>query len=348
MNFRSILQRTKQFFSTPAGKKMLTWSQRLFLLAILIWLIYQLTEIGWGRVWNDLPTQFAFYLLFVLMYFQLPLFEVLIYRVSWAFNSLKSIPIFLLKRVYNSDLLGYSGEVYFYMWARKHLSLGDRDIFMIIKDNNIISSIASTIVAFGLLSVFLFTGQIVILEQIVDQNQAYFWGGILITALIAFLFIRFRRFVITMAMRNAYKIFGIQMFRLTLLHTMNVLMYYVVIPDAPLHVWFTLISVEIILSRIPFLPNRDLIFVGLSIGLAEGLMMSESEIAGLMVARAALGKLFGLLSFGIANLAKKSSVVPVLDEDHLNNRTIEQGNRGTEEQRNRGTGEQGNRGTGEY
>jgi hypothetical protein len=313
MNFRSIYKRLKQFAKTPSGKKLLTWTQRLFLAVILIWLIYQLTGIGWGNVWRSLPTQFAFYLLFILMYFQLPLFEVLIYRVTWVFNSLKSIPIFLLKRVYNTDLLGYSGEVYFYIWARKNLLLEERDIFLIIKDNNIISSIASTIVAFVLLSLFLFTGQIKIIEWIIDQNQAYFWGGILATILIAFLFIKFRQFVITMTMRNAYKIFSIQMFRLTLLQTMNVLVYYVVIPDAPLHVWFTLISVEIILSRIPFLPNRDLIFVGMSIGMAEGLMVSQSEIAGLMVARAALGKIFGLLSFAIAHLARRSSVVAELE-----------------------------------
>jgi hypothetical protein len=317
MNFRRFLQRSRLFFRTPFGKKVMTWSQRLFLAAILVWLIFQLTEIGWGRVWRDLPTNPLFYLLFILMYFQLPLFEVLIYRVTWVFRSLRSIPIFLLKRVYNTDLLGYSGEVYFYIWARKNFSLEDREIFLIIKDNNIISSIASTIVAFTLLSVFLFTGQIRILEWIVDQNQAYFWGGVVLTILIAFLFIKFRQFVITMPLKKAYRIFGIQMFRLILLHTMNVLMYYVVIPDAPLYVWFTLISVEIILSRIPFLPNRDLIFVGMSIGLAEGLMMSQSEIAGLMVARAALGKLFGLLSFGIANLAKRSSVVPYMDEKEL-------------------------------
>jgi len=312
MNFGSFLERTKSFFRTQSGKQVLKWSQRLFLLVILIWLTYQLTVIGWGNVWNSLPTQFAFYLLFVLMYFQLPLFEVLIYRITWTFAFLRSIPIFLLKRVYNTDLLGYSGEVYFYMWARKFLALGDREIFMIIKDNNIISSIASTIVAFGLLSIFLFSGQIIILEWIIDQNQALFWGGIVIMATLFIIFIKFRQFVITMPLRSAYKIFGIQMFRLVLLQVMNVLMYYVVIPDAPLYVWFTLISVEIILSRIPFLPNRDLIFVGMSIGLADGLMVSQNEIAGLMVARAALGKLFGLMSFGIANLVKRRSVIPGL------------------------------------
>lgn len=317
MNFPKIFERVKAYFGTSSGKKVLKWSQRLFLWGILIWLVYQLSKIGWVNVWESLPKQVIFYLLFVIMYFQLPLFEVLIYRINWIFESLRSIPIFLIKRVYNKDVIGYSGEVYFYVWARKHLNLKDRDIFMIIKDNNIISSIASTIVAVGLLAIFFFTDQIIFIEWLIDHNKAYFFGGSLLVITILVLFISFRRFVITMPMNKAYKIFGIQMFRLVFLQFVNVLMYYVVLPETPLYVWFSLISVEIILSRIPFLPNRDLIFVGMSIGLADGLMVSQSDIAGIMVARAALGKLFNLLSFGLANLAKKSTIVPEVENGHV-------------------------------
>lgn len=309
MNFRETLKRVKKTFDTPAGNRVLKWTQHLFLWGILFWLIYQLTLIGWVNVWKSLPRQLWFYILFVIMYFQLPLFEVWIYRITWTFEALRSIPIFLIKRVYNKDVIGYSGEVYFYVWARRHLSLNDRNIFMIIKDNNIISSIASTIVAVGLLALFFFTDQIVFIEWVIDQNKAYFYGGTLLILTLLVLFVSFRRYVITMSLDNAYKIFGIQMFRLIFLQFINVLMYYVVLPETPLYVWFSLISVEIILSRIPFLPNRDLIFVGMSIGLAEGLMVSQSDIAGIMVARAALGKLFNFLSFGLASLAKKSTIV---------------------------------------
>ncbi|MEX0770885.1 MAG: hypothetical protein WD035_09140 [Balneolaceae bacterium] len=317
MNFRKPFERARQYFSTSSGKRVLKWIQHLFLWGILFWLIYQLSLIGWLNVWKSLPKQFWFYFLFIIMYFQLPLFEVLIYRITWTFEALRSIPIFLIKRVYNKDVIGYSGEVYFYVWARSHLSLKDRDIFMTIKDNNIISSIASTIVAVGLLSLFFFTDQIVFIEWVIDHNRAYFFGGTLLVLTLLILFVSFRRFVITMTLDKAYKIFGIQMFRLIFLQCVNVLMYYVVLPDTPLYVWFSLISVEIILSRIPFLPNRDLIFVGMSIGLAEGLMVSQTDIAGIMVARAALGKLFNFLSFGLANLAKKSTIVPEIDEDEI-------------------------------
>lgn len=310
MKLRSKAKSVSHFFRTDTGKTILKWLKRLINIGVLAWLVYELTEIGWGEVWRSLPTQPLFYLLFLGMFFQLPFFEIFIYRITWAFNAVKSIPIFLLKSVYNKDVLGYSGEVYFFLWARNQLDLGSTDIFKIIKDNNIISSIASTLFSLALLSIFLFTDQIKILEWIADQNQYYFYAGILLVVIIVVLFIRFRHYVISMPLKTAYKIFSIQMFRLFLIQVFNLLMYYIVLPDTPLYIWFTYIAVEIILSRIPFLPNRDLIFTGMSITMAEGLMVSKSAIAGLMVARAVLGKISTVASFGISHLMKQSDIVP--------------------------------------
>lgn len=314
MDVRAKAKSISDFFRTDSGKTLLKWIKRLINAGVLVWLVYELTEIGWREVWKSLPTQPLFYILFLGMFFQLPFFEVIIYRVTWAFNAVKSIPIFLLKSVYNKDVLGYSGEVYFFLWARNTLDMGSTEIFKIIKDNNIISSIASTLFSLALLSVFLFTDQIKILEWIADQNQLYFYMGIVLVIIVVLLFIRFRHFVISMPLKTAYKIFSIQMFRLFLIQVFNLLMYYIVLPDTPLYIWFTYIAVEIILSRIPFLPNRDLIFTGMGITMAEGLMVSKSAIAGLMVARAVLGKISTLASFGISHLLKESDIVPQPEE----------------------------------
>jgi len=310
MNVRATAKSVSDFFRTDAGKTVLKWIQRVINVGVLLWLAFELTEIGWTEVWKALPTQPLFYLLFLGMFFQLPLFEILIYRITWTFDALKSVPIFLLKSVYNKDVLGYSGEVYFFLWARNRLDHGSTEVFKIIKDNNIISSVASTLFSLALLSVFLFTDQIKILERIAGQNQIYFYAGILLVVIAILLFIRFRHFVISMPLNSAYKIFFIQIFRLFLIQVFNLLMYYIVLPDTPLYVWFTYIAVEIILSRIPFLPNRDLIFTGMGITMAEGLMVSPSAIAGLMVARAVLGKVSTLVSFGISHMLKDSDIVP--------------------------------------
>lgn len=308
--FRVIRIRLTRFFSTDRGKSVATWSRRVLNIGIFIWLMYALTDIGWAEIWNSLPTQPLFYLIFLISFFQLPLFEIWIYRITWQFNSMRSLPVFLKKKIYNKDVLGYSGEVWFYSWARKHLNVPDREILLIIKDNNIISSVASTLVALAVIALLLLAGQIVILEWIMDQSQLWFWAGLGLTLLLIFLMVRFRHYVISMDLKAAYKIFSVQIFRLLMLKVLNVLMYVVVLPDVALNVWFTLLAIEIILTRIPFLPNRDLIFVGISVGLAQGLMVSPSDIAGVMVARTALGKLLNVAAFGLASLTRKWEVVP--------------------------------------
>lgn len=312
--FRYYRKKVGSFFRTETGKRVLKWIQRLITLGVLVWLGFELTNIGWGKVWRSLPTNPLFYLLFLLIYFQLPLFEILIYRITWYFNSVESVPIFLLKRVYNKDVLGYSGEVYFYLWARKHLDLKDAEVFKIIKDNNIISSVASTLVSIGLLSVFLFTDQIKIMDWFARQNQAYLYGGGILAVIAVAVFIKFRHYVISMPHSTAFKIFGIQVFRLLLGQFFNVLMYFVALPGTPLYIWFTFLSVEIILSRIPFLPNRDLIFTGMSIGIAEGLPVAPSAIAAIMLAKSVLNKLMNVAAFGLSSLLKKSEIVPDISE----------------------------------
>lgn len=315
MNFKSIKTKVVNFAKTPAGKSTLKWSRRVFLWFIIGWLFYQLTDIGWLNVWRSLPVSPTFYLLFIIVYFSLPAFEILIYRITWDFHILDSIPVFILKKVYNKDVLGYSGEVYFYLWARKKLHLKDSEILKTIKDNNIISSIASTLISLGLLSIFLFTDQIRIMDWIANQNQVYIYGGAILIIVTVAMFIRFRHFVISMPMKTAFTIFGIQNFRLLLGQTINLLMYMVVIPQTPVHVWFTLMSVEIILSRIPFLPNRDLIFVGMGIGLSTGLHVPQTELAALLVVKGVLNKIGNFIFFSLTSMLKRTSAIPVPETD---------------------------------
>ncbi len=313
VKYRYLRQKVNSFFRSEKGKKTGIWGRRLLNAVIVIWLLYELSLVGWISVWESMPVQPLFYLIFFFLYFQLPFFEIIIYRINWSFNSIKSIPVFLLKNIYNKDVLGYSGEVYFYLWAQKALHYKKLDVFKIIKDNNIISSVSSTLVAFSLLSIFFFTDQIKILEWIFADTSNYVLGGIALVLVILILVVKFRHFVISMPLKNAYKIFGIHVIRLTVNLFLIVIMYDVVIPDTPLFVWFTLLSVEIILSRIPFLPNRDLIFTGMGIGLAEGLQVSASGIAAILLTRTVLGKVLNLSFFAFSSILKEKTDVVLKD-----------------------------------
>ena len=278
MQLKNIFSEILAFFQTELGKKILKWGQNLLFIGILIWLGLELYKIGWRKVWESLPVTPYFYLLFLIGYFQLPFFELWIYRLAWVFDVVKSIPTFMIKRVYNKDVLGYSGELYFYAWVKKHLGVPDSEILTTIKDNNIISSAASTFVSVALLGIFVYTGQVKVSEWI-NHESMHYWliGGFLLIVVIVFLY-RFRNYVIHLTFRKAAEIFGIHLFRLILLQGINLLMFYVVMPDIPFFVWFTYIALEIILSRIPLLPNRDFIFVGMSINLAGALSVDQPSI----------------------------------------------------------------------
>lgn len=233
-----------------------------------------------------------------------------------GFRCRKSIPTFIIKRVYNKDVLGYSGELYFFVWAKKHLSLKDKDILFTIKDNNIISSVASTVVSVGLLSIFFFTGQVPIDEWFTADQLVYWISGIVFALVLFIVLYRFRNYVIHMSWRTAFSIFGIQMLRLLVVQVLNLLMFYVVMPETPMYVWFTYLSIEIILSRIPFLPNKDFIFVSLSISLAGNLDVSESAIAGLMLTRSVLGKILNFIFFAVFSFFKPKDIEE-LDKDEI-------------------------------
>lgn len=316
--YRQLQSQISGFFKTEKGKSVLKWLQRVINVVVLTWLIYELSRIGWQDVGSSLPVQPLFYFLAFILFIQLPLIEVVIYRLSWVFNGLKAIPVFFIKTVYNKHVMGYSGELYFFVWAQKNISLPAKQIFRTVMDNNILSTLASTFVAILLLSVFFFTGQIRPITDLIETDNIYVFASLILIVVLGILLIRFRRFVIVMPVKTALGVFSIHTVRLIIMHAVNVWMYYIVLPDTPLYVWFTLLSIEIILSRIPLLPNRDLIFTGIGISVAGTLDMTAAEIGGILIAKSIAGKVFNLAAFGIGHLVK-DSVGKVVEEHKLKN-----------------------------
>ena len=116
------------FSNSKNGKLIIRIFRGLFLVTIIGYLLFKLIQIGWDSVLGNLPTQPLFYLIFIIIYLLLPVTEVLIYSLYWKFNPIRSLPIFIKKRIYNTEILGYSGEAYFFVWARKQIHSENRDI----------------------------------------------------------------------------------------------------------------------------------------------------------------------------------------------------------------------------
>ncbi|HKJ31750.1 MAG TPA: hypothetical protein VKA34_07975, partial [Balneolales bacterium] len=72
MNFKNFKKYWSDYFKSETGQRVIKWSRRLFLLGVITWLFYQLTSIGWEKVWYSLPLNPLFYLLFLMIYVSLP------------------------------------------------------------------------------------------------------------------------------------------------------------------------------------------------------------------------------------------------------------------------------------
>lgn len=309
--FRRFGRWVQSFKQSPNGRKILKYLGWLAQGLIVGIIALQLTGIGWEKIFSALPTTPYFYLLFLFIYFLLPISETLAYKISWGIPFRKSLSIFIKKRIFNKDILGYSGEVVLMQWASKHTDSTPKQIFKDVRDMNIISSAASTLVALGLLAILFMTGNIRASDQILhlDYFAAAGWfeftAGIVVLIILAVLILRYKKYLFSMPVVKSAKVFSIHSTRMVLLYAAQILQWHIVLPDISLETWFTFLSVNIIVSRIPFIPSQDLVATGTNIEVAKLLQVPVAPVTGIFLVHDMLGKLLNFSLYLFLTLTGK-------------------------------------------
>ncbi len=266
--------------------------------AILLVLVWQIWQIGWRDILSALPEHPLFYLLFLVLYFALPVTEYFTYSVRWSLPFQDSLSVFLKKRIYNKVVLGYSGEVQLFFWLQKKIGIPQKEAYEVVRDNNILSTLASTSVAFLLLAVFSATGRLDFGDWIaLDGLHAVLPFAAVMLGAALYLFRKYRRYLFTMPRKQALIIFILHGGRMLLLVLVQVLQWYVVMPWVAIEIWFTMIVFQLILSRIPFLPSKDLVFIGTSLEYVRHVDVPVAGIAGLLLVNQVLDKVMNLMIF---------------------------------------------------
>lgn len=315
MTFAAVKDRWTTFAASPRGRGWLKAARTLFVVGVLVYLGYEILQIGWREVLAALPTNPLFYLIYLVLYFMLPVVEVVLYRITWDFAVWRHFPVFLKKRIFNKDVLGYSGELYFYTWARRHLPFSDRAILKTIRDQNVVSSIASTAVAAALLAGFLYLGELSISDWLGRADLAYVAGGVVVAAVLVVLGVRLRKYFFSMPWKTARLIFAIQAARSVAGQALMIAMWAAAMPEVGLRVWFTYSALSIIVTRLPFIPNRDLIFLGAGVSLAGSVAVSEAGIAGMLAVTTVLGKVLNFVFFALLSWWERHHDSGVTSED---------------------------------
>lgn len=305
---KTIWEKYKNWSETDHGQTTIKWFRRLLVFLIVGYLGYQIYQIGFVEIIEALPRIPQFYIIFLGIYALLPLSELLIYRTILPVPAKEGFLAFFRKKILNTDVVGYSGEAYLFLWMRDHIPVETKRIFQVIKDNTILSSIASTFTAIFLMTVFAITGTVDFLS-VIPTNTAIFILCLLVAILIGLFF--FGNRLISMSTKAALKIYGIHQIRLFIVYGLEVMNWSLVVPSVPWNIWFTLLALKIIASRIPFLPSQDVLFVAVGIEFSKHLAVSTAAIGGVLLAGSILSKVISLVFFsimGLSNLKTKENV----------------------------------------
>jgi hypothetical protein len=287
----ATLQDLGRWVAAPERARLRRLAGWAVMLAVAAWLVLRLGDIGWAELWAARPSSPLYYVLVLAAYLVLPVADTLIYRRLWAIRFWPSLPAFLRKRIYNSALLGYSGEVYLLMWARKRVDQVDRALAHAIKDTNILSAVVSTYVLAALI-LYLITQ-----TAFGFSDDAFGWwaaGTLLFAALAPGAFL-FRRHFMVLSAGTALFVLFVHTVRFLGGQALLLAQWRVELPEIGWTALATLLAAQMLVSRIPFLPNRDLLFISIGISLAGPLAMPQAALASLLLMTSALQQVLHLV-----------------------------------------------------
>ena len=247
---------------------------------------------GLGGLARAIPGDPRFWLSFALFYMALPVFDYLIYRRLWGIP-LAGLAALTKKRIANDLLVNYTGEAYFYSWVRARA----RSVaapFGAIKDVAILSAIAGNAITLLMLAVALPLARGLLTP---DQFRTAWWSTALLAGLSA-PFLLFSRRVFSLPRRRLWEVFGLQCGRVAAVATFTALAWHYALPAVAIGTWLCLAAAKLLVSRLPFAPNKELLlftFATLLIGRHDALTQLLALFAALVLAtNGVLLALFGL------------------------------------------------------
>jgi len=255
----------------------------------------QLGHLDRAALLASIPSGPGFWLALAAYYLALPASEWIIFRRLWRLPA-AGFAALLRKLVSNEILMGYSGELSFYGWARRHSKLTAAP-FGAIKDVSILSALAGNIATLAMMA-----GA----WPIVTRLHAGLRLGDVALSIAAVLIVSiavglFNRRIFSLPAAQLRFVLAVHLGRIAATTLLSGLLWHCALPDVPLTLWFVLAALQLLVTRLPFVPNKDLVFanaallivgagsdVGRLMAIVAGLILAIHLLIGLLLAAADL------------------------------------------------------------
>ncbi|RYE04389.1 MAG: hypothetical protein EOP61_00690 [Sphingomonadales bacterium] len=235
---------------------------------------------GLSGLARNLPANPLFYMAFLVYYLGPPTFDYLIFRRLWKIP-LDGMAALHKKRIANEVLLGYSGEAYFYAWARQRTQMVAAP-FGAVKDVMILSAIAGNAVTLAVMAVAL----PLCIELLTPTYQTYAYGSVAVIILMSLPFLIFSKRVFSLPTGDLAWVFGVHCLRIVLGSVVIALAWHFAMPSVPVGFWLLMSAGRLLVWRLPLIPSKELAFsaiAGVLIGQGNALSELMALVAGMVL-----------------------------------------------------------------
>jgi len=257
--------------------------------------IYQARDLDFAMILGLVPTSLTFWCLFAVSYLAGPASEWFIFQRLWGVGA-SAFGVLIRKLIYNELLVGYLGEAYFYGWARRNLKFVTSP-FGAVKDVAVLSAVAgnaATLVFVAVAFPFMRLMPLYAHAIAIGCSLAVMIGTSLAVMLL-------RRSIFSLERKELKMVFTVHLFRILTTALLSAALWHLVLPDVPLGWWLVLVTIRLLISRLPFVPNKDVVFAGVAV-LALGDQVAISALMTLMAGMILAAHVLVGLSLALADL----------------------------------------------
>jgi hypothetical protein len=271
----------------PPRRLWTRWLSQGISLLLLAAVLYQFRSVSPSQLLRAVPAGPWFVPTLLALYLTLPVADWIIFRRLWGLP-LAGFPVLVGKRISNELLLMYSGELYFYLWARQRTGLVAAP-FGAIKDVNILSALAGNVLTLGML-VFAY-------PYISQLQMGRYAGAAVASAAVmltgSMLVLAFSRRLFTLTRPLLVWVTGVHLGRLVAGVLLCALSWRLAIPEAPIGVWIALATIRMLVARLPLIPNKELLFAAVAV-----FLVGEDKHLAAVIAMTSTAMLLLHLVFG--------------------------------------------------
>ena len=257
---------------SPPRAKLAQWLSQIASLALFAVVLAQARGATSGDFLAAWPASPWFPVILLALYLTLPVADWVIFRKLWRLP-IEGLPVLIAKRISNELLLMYSGEAYFYLWARRRAGLTAAP-FGTIKDVNILSALVGNLIALVLV--------MIAWPFLRDLDMGRYAGPAIASAMLMMagpvIVLILSRRLFTLPRPLLFWVSGVHLARTLAGVFLSGLLWHCALPGAPIGLWLVLATLRLLIGRLPLVPNKEVLFAAVAVFL----MGQEKELVALI------------------------------------------------------------------